>query len=814
MRADLQSVTGDGSNLNFSFTGDGAVHAHLKTPGTNIVSVVLSTVGTEGAGATAPTVMLIGDELEMTFNDGALAISPTSAQGVSVLHNVTITDGPTASTAAGAIIFKGPTVAITPPTAATSTAGVTISGTALEQVEAEAVGTTVTLYDNGSTTALGTATVLADGTWSTNVTLSLGANSIVAKDTDLANMTGTSGPVVFNYAVPPTIAGTHTTQTTFDAAVHPFTGVTIGDVNPGASDTLTITLSGNGTTGKLSGTGLTGGTNGVYTLSGAAATVTSELDLLVFTPATGSLLSTTTTTMALSDKSSASATPASDSVTAVTDTDFFVAPTITGTHATQTTLDAAVNPFTGVTIGDANANAVETLTITLSGNGATGKLSGTGLGVGANGVYTLKGSAALVTSELDALLFTPSVGAPGSVTTTTFAMVDQSNAFLLPVTNNATTVTDTDAAVAPTITGTHATATTSDAAVNPFTGVTIGDLNPNATDTLTITLSNNGMNGTLSGTGLIGGANGVYTLTGAAKTVTSQLDSLSFKPLAGLPSSVTTTTFALSDKSSGFATPTADSATAVTDTDTASGALAITSASYGTTWALAGTAAVGSTVTVLNGTTKLGTVVAATGAWTFSTALNNSAIRNFTATASNTPTASAAYFEGTAGNDTFSFATETALSAAALINGGLGANTIGLTAPATLTDLDFAHAQAIQALGLNGASSVTLGSNAAATGIGTITVGNGSTSITDSNSGTLTINATALGAGNTLTLAGSSADTVTGLAGNSIGDRRQRRPHGNRDRHDGPNRDDRLGEHLDRRQRRGQRHRECSGARF
>ena len=34
MRADLQSVTGDGSNLNFSFTGDGAVHAHLKTPGT------------------------------------------------------------------------------------------------------------------------------------------------------------------------------------------------------------------------------------------------------------------------------------------------------------------------------------------------------------------------------------------------------------------------------------------------------------------------------------------------------------------------------------------------------------------------------------------------------------------------------------------------------------------------------------------------------------------------------------------------------------------------------------------------------------
>ena len=39
MRADLQSVTGNGSNLTFSFTGDGTVDIHLKTPGANIISV-------------------------------------------------------------------------------------------------------------------------------------------------------------------------------------------------------------------------------------------------------------------------------------------------------------------------------------------------------------------------------------------------------------------------------------------------------------------------------------------------------------------------------------------------------------------------------------------------------------------------------------------------------------------------------------------------------------------------------------------------------------------------------------------------------
>jgi hypothetical protein len=115
----------------------------------------------------------------------------------------------------------------------------------------------------------------------------------------------------------------------------------------------------------------------------------------------------------------------------------------------------------------------------------------------------------------------------------------------------------------------------------------------------------------------------------------------------------------------------------------------------------------------------------------------------------------------------FNFASETALSAAALIDGGAGsANEVLMSSATTLTDADFAYFRSIEALGLTGASSVTLGPNALNDGLGTVIVGNGNTSIADNNSGTLKVNATALGAGHVLTPTGSTAESVTGLTGN------------------------------------------------
>src|SRR5262249_5774699 len=85
-------------------------------------------------------------------------------------------------------------------------------------------------------------------------------------------------------------------------------------------------------------------------------------------------------------------------------------------------------------------------------------------------------AAATITSELDALVFTPKAGAPGSSTTTTFTLSDLSSANATPTVNSSTTVINTDPAGAPTISGTVAgQRTTSEAPVHPFAGVTISD---------------------------------------------------------------------------------------------------------------------------------------------------------------------------------------------------------------------------------------------------------------------------------------------------------------------------------------------------
>ena len=101
------------------------------------------------------------------------------------------------------------------------------------------------------------------------------------------------------------------------------------------------------------------------------------------------------------------------------------APTITGTVSGQTTTsETPMDPFSGVTIGDANAGATDTLSITLSGPGS---LSGTGLSV-SSGTYTLTGTAAAITSELRALSFTSVDNVPNT-SVTTFTLSDTSSAY-------------------------------------------------------------------------------------------------------------------------------------------------------------------------------------------------------------------------------------------------------------------------------------------------------------------------------------------------------------------------------------------------
>ncbi len=100
MRADLLSVTGNGSNLSFSMSGDGNALVDLKTPGAQIVSIQ--------GGQTATLTGTSLDQLTLGFADGPLAISASQPTGVAVTHNVTITEGTNAVASAGAdIIFGG-----------------------------------------------------------------------------------------------------------------------------------------------------------------------------------------------------------------------------------------------------------------------------------------------------------------------------------------------------------------------------------------------------------------------------------------------------------------------------------------------------------------------------------------------------------------------------------------------------------------------------------------------------------------------------------------------------------------------------------
>ncbi|HLG85041.1 MAG TPA: Ig-like domain-containing protein [Bradyrhizobium sp.] len=140
-------------------------------------------------------------------SDGSWSTSVALSEGSnSIVAKDTDAAGNTGTSAPVAFTLDTipPTVTIGTTGGTTSQATQTISGT-VTTTEA-APGGTVVLIDtlNGVATQIGTATVNADGSWSTSVTLAgSGANDVVAKDTDAAGNVGASVPVTFNLTVTP-----------------------------------------------------------------------------------------------------------------------------------------------------------------------------------------------------------------------------------------------------------------------------------------------------------------------------------------------------------------------------------------------------------------------------------------------------------------------------------------------------------------------------------------------------------------------------------------------------------------------------------
>jgi hypothetical protein len=396
--------------------------------------------------------------------------------------------------------------------------------------------------------------------------------------------------VTFQNVYPPSITGTTSGQTVNDnASIQPFSGVTVGDANPGSqSETVTIIVTAGGSPsdadGTLSGSGLIETNTGTYELTvGSTTAVTTALEALVFTPTTHQVTAgdtvTTGFTIAVTDTLGESAT---DTTTTVVTTAVNDAPVISGAVADQTVDDnATALPFSSVTITDPDFGASESITITLTDGGiasdADGTLSGTGVTKTGTGTYTLtSGSPGAVTAALEAVVFTPTAHAvvPGGTITTGMTLAVTDGIVGSPVTDTTTSVITTAVNDAPAISGAVAGQTINDdTTVLPFSGVTIADPDAGATETVTITLTDSGIasdaNGTLSGTGVTRTDTGTYILTsGSPDDVTTALEAVVFTPTAHemAPGTTITTGMTLAVTDGIVGSPVTDTTTSVITT--------------------------------------------------------------------------------------------------------------------------------------------------------------------------------------------------------------------------------------------------------
>ena len=169
-----QTITG---TVTAAEAGGGTVSGTAVTLLDNGTQVGIATVGADGAWSASVTLsegqnILVAEDTDSADRTGA------SSTVTYTLDNIP------------------PTVTITSAGGSVNHFGQTITGTVTSPAgETVVAGTTVTLYDNGA--VAGTATVAADGSWSANMRLLGGANSVVAQDTDAAGNIASSPAVTY-----------------------------------------------------------------------------------------------------------------------------------------------------------------------------------------------------------------------------------------------------------------------------------------------------------------------------------------------------------------------------------------------------------------------------------------------------------------------------------------------------------------------------------------------------------------------------------------------------------------------------------------
>ncbi|MEA2744341.1 MAG: large repetitive protein, partial [Acetobacteraceae bacterium] len=217
-RADLLSVTGDGTNLNFAMAGDGQVIVHLKNPAANIVSI-------QGA----PAASLQGDVINLSFADTLLAPIYAPLQ-----HNVSIEEGQTQFSTAGNDILIGTLgndIFTSPGGGADRIIGnggtdtVVYDGTSVDYAVVTNVDGSETVTDLRAGSPDGTDTLVGIA----NTVFASGISSIVASGSGIINGSGDRGggdtvTLTVNFTEAVTVAGGFPTLTLNDGGVATYTG--------------------------------------------------------------------------------------------------------------------------------------------------------------------------------------------------------------------------------------------------------------------------------------------------------------------------------------------------------------------------------------------------------------------------------------------------------------------------------------------------------------------------------------------------------------------------------------------------------------
>jgi hypothetical protein len=198
----------------------------------------------------------------------------------------------------------------------------------------------------------------------------------------------------------------------------------------------------------------------------------------------------------------------------------------------------AFSPLSGVKIADLDAGQTETATRQLSST-ANGPLSnlGTGSYDAAIGVYTVSGSAAVVTAAIDGLVFAPTEHqvAPGGIVQTTFNLyvTDGTMAADTPFKVSVTALND-----APAISGLPSLQEAYwNVPFNAFAGAVITDPDFGAQESLTFSIGSGSLALALPGYTLTNTASGTYTLTGNSAAystpaaMTAALEATTFTPV-------------------------------------------------------------------------------------------------------------------------------------------------------------------------------------------------------------------------------------------------------------------------------------------